>query len=84
MRANPALLVPDATVVTRRLGDGTNHMLLLLLGRRLACCAVAGKQLDGRRELWQNCRSLGKSESRCVGKEMEGGRRKCFAKPPTR
>lgn len=31
--ANPALLVPDATVVT--LGDGTNHVLLL---RRLWAC----------------------------------------------
>lgn len=49
--ANPALLVPDATVVT--LGDGTNHVLPL---RRLwALCVVASKQLDARRDLWQNC-----------------------------
>lgn len=33
--ANPALLVPDATVVTP--GDGTNHVLLL---RRLWACVL--------------------------------------------
>lgn len=57
------------------------------VGGGLDLCAVADNQLDGRRDLWQNCRlvgSLGEAESRCVGEEMEGGGGGCFAKRPTR
>lgn len=73
--ANPALPVPGATVLALR--GGTNHMLCFA---GFGLCAVAGKQLDGRRDLWQNCRL----ERVGVWERNGGGRRWCFAKQSTR
>lgn len=77
--ANPALLVPDATVVT--LGDGTNHVLLLR--RRWACVPLRASNWTGG-VVCGRIVVLGRIGQSVCGKEMEGGRRKCFAKPPTR
>lgn len=67
--ANPALLVPDATVVT--LGDGTNHVLLL---RRLwACVPLRASNWTAGVSCGRIVVSLGESESRCVGKKWRGG-----------
>ena len=77
--ANPALLVPDATVVT--LGDGTNHVLPL---RRLWACVSLRASNWTRGVTCGRIVVLGRFGESVCGKETEGGRRKCFAKPPRR
>lgn len=71
--ATPALLVPDATVVT--LGDGTNHVLPL---RRLWACVSLRASNWARGVICGRIDVLGRFGESVCGKENGGGAEEVF------